>query len=122
MSSDDWAEAYGFSQAVRAGNLLFCSGQIGEETDGSVPRDPARQYQLAFEALGKVLRRHGLTADDIVDLTSFHVGYPQHMAEFSTAKAAFLGDARPAWTAVGVAALGQPDTLVEVKAIARIER
>lgn len=122
MTSDDWAAAYGYSQAARAGDLLFCSGQIGEEADGSVPGDPARQYQLAFEALRKVLEVHGLGPGDIVDLTSYHVGYPQHMAEFSGAKAAFLGDARPAWTAIGVAALGYPETLVEVKAIARCAR
>lgn len=37
MTSDGWAAAYGFSQAVRAGDLLLCSGQIGQEADGSVP-------------------------------------------------------------------------------------
>ncbi len=120
MVSEEQAAAYGFSQAVRAGELLFCAGQVGEEADGTVPSDPARQFRLAFEALRQVLARHGLEAADIVDLTSFHVGYPAHMEEFAAEKTRFLGDARPAWTAIGVAALGYPQTLVEVKAIARI--
>jgi len=80
------------------------------------------QYPLAFEALREVLEWHCLGPGDIVELTSYHVGYPQHMAEFSGAKAAFPGDARPAWTAIGVAAPGHPETLVEVKAIARCAR
>lgn len=119
MVSEAQAQAYGFSQAVRAGELLFCAGQVGEEADGSVPGDPARQFDLAFESLRQVLARHGLGPADIVDLTSFHVGYPAHIAEFAAAKARFLGNALPAWTAIGVAALGYPQTLVEVKAIAR---
>lgn len=57
---------------------------------------------------------------DVVDLTSFHVGYPAHMAEFMAAKAAAMPDAECAWTAIGVAVLGYPGSLVELKAVARI--
>lgn len=111
---------YGFSPAVRAGDLLFVSGQIGLEPDNTVPKDPERQYTLAFAALGKVLRTAGCDVADLVELTSFHTDYPAHMDVFIRVKAAFQGEVLPAWTAVGVAALGFPDTLVEIKAIARI--
>ena len=119
MMTEEQAAAYGFSLAVRSGDLLFCSGQVGSEADGSTPADPIRQFELAFASLGKVLASHGLGAADIVDLTSFHVGYPANMEAFAIAKAGFLAGALPAWTAVGVAALGHPDSLVEIKAIAR---
>lgn len=115
-------DAYGFSDAVRSDGLLFCSGQIGLAEDGTVPGDPATQYALAFAALGKVLAAEGCSAADIVDLTSFHTRYPDHMEAFMEQKAGFLGAARPAWTAIGVAALGFPESLVEIKAIARIPR
>ncbi|MBM4479471.1 RidA family protein [Prescottella equi] len=118
--STNWEEEYGYSNAVRSGDLLFCSGQVGLEADGSVPADPERQYDLAFATLAKLLAEHGARPSDLVELTSFHVDFPQHMTEFMAAKARFQNGARPAWTAVGVTALGMPGVLVEVKATARI--
>lgn len=115
----NWEEEFGYSDAVRAGDLWFLSGQVGLEPDGTPPADPERQYRLAFAALLEVLTTQGCIAADVVDLMTYHVDYPRHMPEFMKVKAEFQGDARPAWTAVGVAALGMPGTLVEIKAVAR---
>ena len=60
----------------------------------------------------------GCEPADVVDLMTYHTGYPRHMEQFMAAKAEFHGAARPAWTAVGVERLGEPDTLVEIKATA----
>ncbi|MDI9919154.1 RidA family protein [Rhodococcus sp. IEGM 1379] len=117
-----WEEEYGYSDALLSGDLLFISGQVGLEADGSVPTDPNRQYDLTFATIGNLLAEHGASAQDLVELVSFHIDYPQHMKEFMEAKARFQGTVRPAWTAVGVAALGKPGILVEVKAIARIRQ
>lgn len=118
----DWAEQLQFSEFVRAGDLVFVSGQVGMDGDGTPPADPAAQYKLAFGALADVLAKAGLTPVDIVDLTTFHTSYPEHMGEFLAAKAEFQGAARPAWTAIGVASLGTPGTLVEIKAVAYAPR
>lgn len=122
MSDQINAADYGFSPAIESGGFLFCSGQIGMDADGSVPADPERQFSLAFEALRALLAQYGCHAADIVDLTTFHIGYPAHMDIFMEQKAAFQGSARPAWTAIGVAALGHPASLVEIKAVARIRQ
>ncbi|CAM3184357.1 RidA family protein [Prescottella defluvii] len=119
-SGTDWEEEYGYSDAVLSGDLLFCSGQVGLGPDGTPPADPERQYELAFATLGALLAKHGASPLDLVEWTSYHVDYPHHMSEFMAAKARFQGAARPAWTAIGVAALGQRGILVEIKAIARI--
>lgn len=111
-------ESIDHAEALRAGPFVFCSGQIGIEQDGSNPVSPARQFELAFAALRNALQRHGCDLCDIVDLTTFHVGYPSHMAEFMTVKSNALSGARCAWTAIGVQALGYPGSLVEIKAIA----
>lgn len=116
------SEDHGFASAVRSDGHLFCSGQIGIADDGTVPDDPATQYALAFAALGQVLAAEGCTAADIVDLTSFHTDYPDRMGVFMEQKQKFLGAVRPAWTAIGVTALGYPGSLVEIKAIARLPR
>ncbi|GAA4804278.1 RidA family protein [Tomitella cavernea] len=118
----NWTELYKYSDAVQSGDLVFCAGQTGLDETGAAPADPAEQYRLAFASLRRVLAEHGCAPGDIVDLTSFHTHYPEHMAEFMAAKADFQGDGRPAWTAIGVAALGTPETLVEIKATARIPK
>lgn len=119
-SGKDMADQYGYSDAVRSGDLVFCSGQVGLDEDGKPPLDPEQQFRRAFAAVARVLAEAGCQPADVVDLTSFHTRYPENMTAFMAAKAAFQQGSKPAWTAVGVAALGMPDTLVELKAIARI--
>ena len=116
MMSEDLADLYGYAPYVQVGDLIIFSGVVaGEGDDGS----PETHYRLAFEALDEVLKQAGRTRGDIVDLTTFHANYPEGMMEFMTAKKAYLGDVSTAWTAVGVAALGTPETRVEIKAMAR---
>lgn len=118
MLDTETSDSFGYCAARAAGGLLFCSGQIGLEADGSVPEAASRQFDLAFAALAETLEQNGCATSDIVDLTSFHVGYPAHMEEFAKAKAAFLDGATCCWTAIGVASLGYPGSLVEIKAVA----
>ena len=117
-SHGDWAEQFKYSDHIRAGDMVFFSGQVGLDESGQSPTDPAEQYRLAFEALARALDDAGCTPEDLVDLMTYHTDYPEHMEKFMAAKAAFQGDGRPAWTAVGVAKLGLPETLVEIKATA----
>ncbi len=113
------ADLYGYSDAVAAGGLVFFSGQVGFDENGKLPADPEQQYRLAFAAVDEVLKKAGLSRSDLVELLTFHTNYPQHMDVFMKAKKEFLNGVKPTWTAVGVAALGQPGTLVEIKATAR---
>ncbi len=122
MTQDEFAATYGYANAVHAAGLLFIAGQIGMHADGTTPSDPAEQYALAFAALEQVLAAEGSSKEDLVELVSFHTNYPAHMDLFMQAKADFLGSARPTWTAIGAAALGTPETLVEIKATARSHR
>ncbi|WP_421937330.1 RidA family protein [Phenylobacterium sp.] len=108
-----------YSAAIRSGDLLFVSGQVGSQDDGSPEPDFERQVQLAFDNLVAVLAAAGATLDDIVDLTTFHTN-PE--AQFETVMAVkdkvFGAPPYPNWTAVGVNWLAGFD--FEVKVIARI--
>ena len=121
-SHGDWAEQFKYSDFKRAGDLIYFSGQVGLDEAGNAPTDPAEQYRLAFGSLATVLDSAGCTPEHLVDLMSYHTSYPENMKEFMAAKAAFQGDARPTWTAVGVEKLGTAETLVEIKAIAHAPR
>lgn len=61
-----------YSAAIRSGDLLFVSGQVGSRADGSPEPDFKAQVQLAFDNLTAVLKAAGCTFDDVVDVTTFH--------------------------------------------------
>jgi enamine deaminase RidA (YjgF/YER057c/UK114 family) len=110
---------HGHAAAIRAGDLLFVSAQVGSLEDGSPEPNFAKQVQLAFSKLAAVLEAGGCTLDDVVDVTMFHTDLA---AQFETvqpiSKTAF-GDGNVSnWTAVGVTALSGFD--FAIKAIAHI--
>ena len=65
-------EQHKYSAAIRSGDLLFVSGQVGSRADGTPEPDFERQVQLAFDNLASVLAAAGCTFQDIVDVTTFH--------------------------------------------------
>jgi enamine deaminase RidA (YjgF/YER057c/UK114 family) len=113
-------ENWHFAQAVREGDTLWCSGQLGVGPDGKCPDDPKAQFRLAFEGLGRVLAEGGASFADVVEITTFHVGLRQHLAAFSAVKDDFVKKPYPAWTAIGVTELAIPGALVEIRAIAKL--
>lgn len=59
-----------YSHAVRAGGLVFVSGQSGmDPTTGGVPESFGGQARLAFANLATVLRLAGSRADLVVSTT-----------------------------------------------------
>ena len=57
-----------FSDAVRVGDILYLSGQIGR-VDGKVPDGIEAQTKAVMEGIGAVLKRSNLTHDDLVKCT-----------------------------------------------------
>ncbi|NGM21371.1 RidA family protein [Roseomonas stagni] len=112
-------DAHEYSAAIRSGDLLFVSGQVGSREDGSPEPDYARQVERAFERVEAVLAAAGCTMRDVVDVTSFHTDPPSQFETFMAVRRRFIGDPPyPNWTAVGVTWLAGFDA--EIKVIARI--
>ena len=112
-------EAHGYSAAIRSGDLLFVSGQVGSRADGTPELDFAAQVQLAFDNLKATLAAAGCTLDDRIDVTTFHTD-PQNQFPviMQVKQAIFPQPPYPNWTAVGVSWLAGFD--FEIKVIARI--
>ena len=108
-----------FSQAVRVGDTLWVSGQVGVDRQGVTADGIEAQARIAFENLGDILKHAGSSMTDVVDLLTFHKSMAD-MRGFTKVKAAFFPEDYPAWTAVGVTELAMPDLLVEIKATAVI--
>ncbi|HUX41948.1 MAG TPA: RidA family protein [Rectinemataceae bacterium] len=107
-----------YSQAIDAGDTVFCSGQLGlDPATGNLREGLEAQTRQSLANLGAVLKSVGLGTERIVKTTIFLVD----MADFAKVNeiyGSFLGSHRPARSTVAVAALPKGG-LVEIEAIAR---
>jgi 2-iminobutanoate/2-iminopropanoate deaminase len=107
VNSDDAPEAIGpYSQAVRAGGLLFCSGQIplDPSTGELVKLDAPGQARRCLENLEAVCQAAGARLADAVRCTV----YLTDMADFARVNEVygeFFGDEPPARVAIQAASL-----------------
>ncbi len=106
------------AQAVRSGDFVFCSGQIGSDGSGGVPEAALDEFRLAWKAVGTVLAAAGLDFKDIVECTTYHVGLNEHLASFMKARDEVLSEPWPAWTAIGISELAVPGGRVEIRVVA----
>jgi len=112
-------DTHQYSAAIRSGDLLFVSGQVGSREDGTPEPVFEDQVRRAFANLRAVLAAAGATFDDVIDVTSFHTDPQTQFDRMLAVRAKEIGDPPyPAWTAVGVTWLAGFD--FEIKVIARI--
>lgn len=112
-------ERHGYSAAIRSGDLLFVSGQVGSRVDGSPEPDFEAQVRLAFANLEATLAAGGCSFDNIVDMTTFHTDPEKQFGTIMIVKSEIFDQAPyPNWTAIGVNWLAGFD--FEIKVIARV--
>lgn len=97
--------------------LVYLSGQLGVRPDGSTPATIGEQADQVFANIVALLAARGLQPTDIVKLTTFMVaGHDGEQVRVARRK--YLGEHRPASTAIYVSALVEPQWFVEVDAVA----
>lgn len=111
-------EGFHFAPAVRHGNLILCSGQIGVGPDGKIPEAAEDEFRNAWQAVGRILGEADLSFDDVLEFTTFHVGLQDHLSTFMRVKDEFLVEPWPAWTAIGITELAVPGARVEIRVTA----
>lgn len=106
-----------YAQAVRTGDFVFTSGQLGiDPATGELAPDTAGQTTQALENLRAVLQSAGLDLKNVVKTTC----YLKDMGDFALFNeiyARYFGDHTPARCCFAVAQLPK-DGLVEMEAIA----
>lgn len=108
-----------YSAAIRSGDLLFVSGQVGSREDGTPEPVYEDQVRLAFANLRAVLAAAGATFDDVIDVITFHTDPQTQFERMLAIRSDEIGDPPyPTWTAIGVTWLSGFD--FEIKVIARI--
>jgi 2-iminobutanoate/2-iminopropanoate deaminase len=109
-----------YSQAVRAGNLLFVSGQvpIDPATGNLVPGDIAAQTRRVFQNIGEILKAAGTSFDAVVRTTVYLMDM-NDFAAMNEVYATFFTAPAPARATVQVARLPK-DARVEIDVIAAL--
>ena len=122
-SLKDRTEQLQFAPAVRAGDMVFCSGVIAALKEGEPPSDEAyfRATDEAFAEIDMILREAGGSIADVVDMTGYHIDFERHMGPMFQAKAKWMpGPFFSCYTLIGISALYDPLGFVELKARAYI--
>jgi len=122
IHSKDAPQAIGtYSQAVRAGDTIYLSGQIGLDPVAMQLRDGIdAQIQQVFRNLRAVAAAAGATLDDAVKVNVFLTDLA-HFAKVNQIMAEYFREPYPARAAVGVAALPR-GALVEIEAVLVVSR
>ncbi len=104
-----------FCNALQVGGQLFISGMTAD--------DPGTDaYGQSVSCLAKIqalVEAAGGTLDDIVKITVFLTSM-DHREAFTRARAEFFPGRKPCSSLIGIAALADPDLVVEVEAVAFI--
>jgi enamine deaminase RidA (YjgF/YER057c/UK114 family) len=118
--------AYTHVVTASGGTTVYVSGQVAFDEDGKLVGrgDLAAQTRQVFQNLERALAAAGATFENVVKLTTYVVGYePALVATIRDVRSAYLPkDRPPASTLVGVEALAFDGLLIEVEAIAVVDR
>ena len=92
-----------YSQGIRSGELVFCSGQLGlDPATGELADGVEAQAERSLRNLQSVLDAAGLTFDDVVKTTIF-LADVDDFAAVNAVYATFMPTPPPARSTVGVA-------------------
>ncbi|KAB2568958.1 hypothetical protein DBV05_g12368 [Lasiodiplodia theobromae] len=108
---------YSYSQAVRVGNIVKCSGQGGWDNEGIIDEKNLKgQIDLAFQNVEKNLRDAGCRGwADVYAVKSFHISLSESFDLMVEQFRTWMPNHQPIWTCVGVTELGIPGMIVEIE-------
>jgi 2-iminobutanoate/2-iminopropanoate deaminase len=107
-----------YSQAIKAGGLVFVSGQVALQPGSSEPLSDAigEQTEQVFANLGAILEAAGSSLDRIVKTTVYLTNL-DHFQGMNEVYKQYVGDLPPARATIEVSKL-PAGSLVEIEAIA----
>ncbi|WP_062428418.1 RidA family protein [Herbidospora daliensis] len=108
-----------YSHAVRAGDLLFVSGQVAVDASGEVvaPGDMTAQTEVVYDHLRLILEDQGATFADVVHIRTF-LTEMDGLLDHAAVRGRHVPSPPPASTTVEVSRLFRPGLVVEVELVA----
>lgn len=119
----DSRKKYGYSQAVRVGNTIYIAGQTAcDEKENLVgPGDFVAQTRQTYENIRRALEACGAKMTDIVKM-NFYVKDIREVPKAAGVFKEYFGHHYPACTCIQISSLWDPAYLLEVEAIAVVEK
>ena len=113
-----------WSNAIRAGDTLYISGQVARPFEGGagiVGKDEYEQARQIFSRIERIVKAAGATMDNLVKMTIYVVNIKNNTEVWRARREFFAGDF-PASTLVEVRSLATPEILVEIEAVVYLGR
>lgn len=112
-------EKYGFTQCVQYNDLIFVTGQAGQDKEGKiVARDIESQTRQLFKNIEYALLAAYSGLEHILAMTSYIVDIEKNGPVYFAVRKNCMPASSYTSTSIGVAALAIPELLVEVTCIA----
>ncbi len=108
-------DTYHYAPAIRVGNTLYLSGQVGRDEALQFVQGTEAQFVQAFENVKKVLDAAGAGFDDVVELETWFSDSMADLKTFLEVKDRYFTNLYPTWTGFAVKAFSMPGILVEIK-------
>jgi enamine deaminase RidA (YjgF/YER057c/UK114 family) len=112
--------AYAQAVKVEGGRtILYLAGQVAYDATGNAAHagDFKAQARAALQAVKDQVEAGGGTLRDVVKVNTYLTDI-RHRADYGPIREEFFGKKMPAHTLVAVAALAQPEFLIEIEAVA----
>jgi len=114
------SKGFPFSDAVRVGNLLYLSGELGRDADGKIVAGGiAAETQKTLENIKGTLERYGSSLDNAVKMTVMLADMGE-WADMNKVYATFFPNHFPARSALGVNGLAL-GARVEIECVAVVK-
>jgi len=109
-----------YSQATTHNDLVFISGQLAANSDGShgFENSFSSQVKQCLENVIEIIKEVGGSKESVLKITAYVVGV-EHWEEFNNVYAEFFGSVYPARALVPVPALHN-NYLIEIDAVASV--
>ena len=118
--SSDRSRALPLSEAVRVGNMLYLSGQLGTGASGLVPGGIKAETKQMMENIRRVLERNGSSLNQVVKCTVMLADMSERPAMSEVYVTYFAKDRLPARSTFGVTGLAL-GARVEIECMATLD-
>ena len=111
-----WEKAYGYSRAVRIGNIIEVAGTVASDEAGAVQGETVyEQTRYILTKIEQALVEAGGSLSDVIR-TRWYLTDITKLDEAGRAHGDVFGEVRPVSTAVEVSALAGSGFLIEIEA------
>ena len=117
LRAADTENGFGYSFAVKVGNLIKASGAVSMDAEGkpTAVGDFAQQMKNCYADIEKMLTHYGCTFDDVIVENIYTTHMNLFMENLEYRKSLYQPNRYPKSTWLGVKELAMPELMIEIE-------